>query len=98
MGLKATFVFKFVFLGFFFFFICFSLSFFVFLSFCLFFFVFLRFSPHSSRTRANNCNLVANGEFHSDPVCRPHSELLGSVVAIASLDITHFAHQIRDVL
>ena len=34
-----------------------------------FFFGSLRFSPFSPRTRANSCNLLANREFHSDPIC-----------------------------
>ena len=32
-------------------------------------FVSFRFSHRSPRTRANNCNLLENGESHSDPVC-----------------------------
>ena len=30
---------------------------------------FLRSSPHSPRTRANNCNLLENVEFQPDAVC-----------------------------
>ena len=47
-----------------FFFLCLSFFFFVF----SFFFAFL-FSRFSPRTRANDCNLLATWEFHSNPVC-----------------------------
>ena len=59
------------FLGFFFF--CFSSPCVVFLC---FFFVFIRFSPHSPRTRANNCNLLEKCGISLRPrLHRPHSAL-----------------------
>ena len=45
--------------------------------FVLFVFTFLCFSPHSPRTRANNCNLLENGDFTPTPsaptqyICSP---------------------------
>ena len=41
------------------------------LLFSLFFFVFLRLSPHSPRTKANNCNLLEMGNFTATHLHRP---------------------------